>query len=214
METSEGTSYEIVQLVFAQIPKDDEHVARPYRYELPSVFPMAPPFSGKVHHPSSPNRCAHTKTSQLISRLLVQIYQQQLSLSKQFYKPEGLRSYQTPRSVFQDGSNETMLSQFHVGGGLKQWLTAQRDTTHAEDHATKYASSSSLPAWTLKVGRTTHTQIGAHLTACPDATYNHFSTQQSRLSNVMHINSLPQIIFSSPSWHVFAIDLEPIFRCG
>ena len=52
----------MVRLSFAPIPKSDERFARQYRFEPPLEFPLASPCSGIVHHLSSPDRRAPTRT--------------------------------------------------------------------------------------------------------------------------------------------------------
>eukprot|EP01018_Ginkgo_biloba_P037616 Gb_11161 [translate_table: standard] len=47
---------------FAPIPKSDERFARQYRCGPSPEFPLASPCSGIVHHLSSPNRYARTRT--------------------------------------------------------------------------------------------------------------------------------------------------------
>src|SRR3954451_2067270 len=50
------------------IPKFDDRFARQNRYEPPPEFPLASPYSGIVHHLSSPNRYALTQILPKISR--------------------------------------------------------------------------------------------------------------------------------------------------
>ena len=53
------------------MPKFDERLARQYRYEPPSGFPLTSPCSGIVHHLSGPSRHARTQTSHRGSKSVV-----------------------------------------------------------------------------------------------------------------------------------------------
>ena len=77
------------------------------------------------------------------------------------------------------------------------------------------------PALTHKARTTARVQISTHRNTCVEATGHHLSTQQSRqvalvpfasLSAISGtFNSLFKVLFTFPSWYLFAIGLEPIF---
>ena len=77
------------------------------------------------------------------------------------------------------------------------------------------------PTMTPKARHTTHLQINAYQNACADATSHRLSTQQSHQEGLVPFgslsaisgtfNSLFKVLFTFPSWYLFAIGLEPIF---
>ena len=79
----------------------------------------------------------------------------------------------------------------------------------------------SEPTLTDKVRSTTHVQIKTRCNTCVEATSHHISTQQSRQEKLVPFaslsaisgtfNSLFKVLFTFPSWYLFAIGLEPIF---
>ncbi|CAN7092761.1 unnamed protein product [Brassica rapa subsp. narinosa] len=87
----------------------DERFARQYRCGPPPEFPLASPCSGIVHHPSGPDRHAHTRTLLRRSRSVgcapVRDPANQLPCALRVYSPVDSHTCQTPWSVFQDGSN-------------------------------------------------------------------------------------------------------------
>ncbi|WZY99410.1 hypothetical protein YC2023_071739 [Brassica napus] len=74
-----------------------------------SEFPLASPRSGIVHHLSSPDKHAHTRTLLRRSRSVgcapVRDPANQLPCPLWVYSPVDSHTCQTPWSVFQDGSN-------------------------------------------------------------------------------------------------------------
>ncbi|CAN7022553.1 unnamed protein product [Brassica rapa subsp. trilocularis] len=87
----------------------DERFARQYRCGPPPEFPLASPRSGIVHHLSGPDRHAHTRTLLRRSRSVgcapVRDPANQLPCALRVYSPVDSHTFQTPWSVFQDGSN-------------------------------------------------------------------------------------------------------------
>ena len=79
----------------------------------------------------------------------------------------------------------------------------------------------SEPTLTHKVSNTTHVQIKTRCNTCVETAGHHFSTQQvsprtlvpfASLSAISGtFNSLFKVLFTFPSWYLFAIGLEPIF---
>ena len=59
MQTSEGTSFLMVQFVFRPKIKHEELFAR--QYEPPLEFPLTLPFSGTVKYVSGPTHASHSK---------------------------------------------------------------------------------------------------------------------------------------------------------
>ncbi|WZY93695.1 hypothetical protein YC2023_066024 [Brassica napus] len=94
---------------FAPIPKSDKRFARQYRCGPPPEFPLASPRSGIVHHLSGPDMHAHTRTLLRRSRSIgcapMRDPANQLPCTLRVYSPVDSHTCQTPRSVFQDGSN-------------------------------------------------------------------------------------------------------------
>jgi len=68
-ETSEETSYSMVRLVFAPIPKSEDRFARQNLFCPPTEFPLSLACSGIVHHLSGPNgyTCTHILTFKVLS---------------------------------------------------------------------------------------------------------------------------------------------------
>ncbi|CAN7105314.1 unnamed protein product, partial [Brassica rapa subsp. narinosa] len=83
--------------------------ARQYRCGPPPEFPLASPRSGIVHHLSGPDMHAHTRTLLRRSRSIgcapMRDPANQLPCTLRVYSPVDSHTCQTPRSVFQDGSN-------------------------------------------------------------------------------------------------------------
>ena len=79
----------------------------------------------------------------------------------------------------------------------------------------------SAPTLTHKVKNTAHIQIKTCCHTCVEAASHHISTQQSHQETLVPFaslsaisgtfNSLFKVLFTFPSWYLFAIDLEPIF---
>ena len=79
----------------------------------------------------------------------------------------------------------------------------------------------SEPTLTPKARSTAHVQIKTRCNTCVEATSHHISTQQSRQEKLVPFaslsaisgtfNSLFKVLFTFPSWYLFAIGLEPIF---
>ena len=79
----------------------------------------------------------------------------------------------------------------------------------------------SEPTLTTKVRSITHVQIKTHCNTCVDAAHHHISAQQSHQETLVPFaslsaisgtfNSLFKVLFTFPSWYLFAIGLEPIF---
>ncbi|CAN6974202.1 unnamed protein product [Brassica rapa subsp. trilocularis] len=87
----------------------DEQFARQYRCGPPPEFPLALPRSVIVHHLSGPDRHAHTRTLLRRSRSVgcapLRDPANHLPCALWAYSPVDSHTYQTPWSVFQDGSN-------------------------------------------------------------------------------------------------------------
>ena len=74
---------------------------------------------------------------------------------------------------------------------------------------------------THKARNTTHVQIRTHWNTCVEPASHHISTQQSHQETLVPFaslsaisgtfNSLFKVLFTFPSWYLFAIGLEPIF---
>ncbi len=74
---------------------------------------------------------------------------------------------------------------------------------------------------THKARSTAHGQIKTRCHTCVEATGHHFGTRQSRHDGLVPFaslsaisgtfNSLFKVLFTFPSWYLFAIGLEPIF---
>ena len=79
----------------------------------------------------------------------------------------------------------------------------------------------SEPTLTHKARNTTHIQFKTHCNTCVDAASHHISAQQSYQETLVPFaslsaisgtfNSLFKVLFTFPSWYLFAIGLEPIF---
>ena len=79
----------------------------------------------------------------------------------------------------------------------------------------------SEPTLTHKVRSTAHVQIRTRCNTCAEAASHHISTQQSHQETLVPFaslsaisgtfNSLFKVLFTFPSWYLFAIGLEPIF---
>ena len=79
----------------------------------------------------------------------------------------------------------------------------------------------SAPTLTHKVRSTAHIQIKTHCNPCGETAGHHISTQQSHQETLVPFaslsaisgtfNSLFKVLFTFPSWYLFAIGLEPIF---
>ena len=79
----------------------------------------------------------------------------------------------------------------------------------------------SEPTLTHKVRITTHVQFKTHCNTCVETAGYHISTQQSHQETLVPFaslsaisgtfNSLFKVLFTFPSWYLFAIGLEPIF---
>ena len=77
------------------------------------------------------------------------------------------------------------------------------------------------PTLTHKAKGTTHGQLRTHRHTCVEAASRHFGTQQSRRDGLVPFASLSaisgtfnylfKVLFTFPSWYLFAIGLEPIF---
>ena len=79
----------------------------------------------------------------------------------------------------------------------------------------------SAPTLTHKVKNTAHIQIKTCCHTCVEAASHHISTQQFHQETLVPFaslsaisgtfNSLFKVLFTFPSWYLFAIGLEPIF---
>ena len=79
----------------------------------------------------------------------------------------------------------------------------------------------SEPTLTHKVRSTAHVQIRTRSNTCVETASHHISTQQSHQETLVPFaslsaisgtfNSLFKVLFTFPSWYLFAIGLEPIF---
>ena len=79
----------------------------------------------------------------------------------------------------------------------------------------------SEPTLTHKARSTTHVQIKTHCNTCVETAGHHISAQQSHQETLVPFaslsaisgtfNSLFKVLFTFPSWYLFAIGLEPIF---
>ena len=79
----------------------------------------------------------------------------------------------------------------------------------------------SEPTVTHKVRSTTHDLIKTRCNPCGETASHHISTQQSYQERLVPFaslsaisgtfNSLFKVLFTFPSWYLFAIGLEPIF---
>ena len=79
----------------------------------------------------------------------------------------------------------------------------------------------SAPTLTHKARSTAHVQIKTHCHTCVETAGHHISTQQSHQEGLVPFaslsaisgtfNSLFKVLFTFPSWYLFAIGLEPIF---
>ena len=79
----------------------------------------------------------------------------------------------------------------------------------------------SEPTLTHKVSNTAHVQIKTRCNTCVETAGHHFSTQQANQETLVPFaslsaisgtfNSLFKVLFTFPSWYLFAIGLEPIF---
>ena len=79
----------------------------------------------------------------------------------------------------------------------------------------------SEPTLTHKVRSTAHVQIKTRCNTCVETAGHHISTQQSHQETLVPFaslsaisgtfNSLFKVLFTFPSWYLFAIGLEPIF---
>ena len=82
----------------------------------------------------------------------------------------------------------------------------------------------SEPTLTHKVRCITHVQIKTRCNTCVETAGHHISTQQSHQETLVPFaslsaisgtfNSLFKVLFTFPSWYLFAIGLEPIFSFG
>ncbi|CAN7100410.1 unnamed protein product, partial [Brassica rapa subsp. narinosa] len=106
---------------------------RAYRCGPPPEFPLASPRSGRVHHPSGPDRQAHTRTLLRRSRSVgcgpVRDPANQLPCALRVYSPVNSHTCQTPWSMFQDGSNGEP-----TGRGPKHADAKARREARAADH--------------------------------------------------------------------------------
>ena len=79
----------------------------------------------------------------------------------------------------------------------------------------------SAPTLTHKARSTAHVQIKTHCNTCVETASHHISAQQSHQETLVPFaslsaisgtfNSLFKVLFTFPSWYLFAIGLEPIF---
>ena len=101
----------------------DERFARQYRYEPPPEFPLASPYTGIVHHLSGPDRCAPTQTFHRRSGSVDGANVPPITfITRTGLTPKHSHICQTPWSVFQDGSVETILS----GSRCCGWMRSRR----------------------------------------------------------------------------------------
>ena len=150
--------------------------------------------------------------------------------------------------MFQDGSNETILSSYLCQGSVPRQSSEDHRgprngshestaTRHAgintEMSSTKHIQSpqvtyhvpgvilKSAPTLTHKARSTAHVQIKTHCNTCVETASHHISAQQSHQETLVPFaslsaisgtfNSLFKVLFTFPSWYLFAIGLEPIF---
>ena len=150
--------------------------------------------------------------------------------------------------MFQDGSNETILSSYLCQGsapraspanrkdpqGMSSESTATRHIgINSEMSSAKHIHSpqanyhvpgvflKSEPTLTHKVRSTAHVQFKTCCNTCVETASYHISTQQSHQETLVPFaslsaisstfNSLFKVLFTFPSWYLFAIGLEPIF---
>jgi hypothetical protein len=79
----------------------------------------------------------------------------------------------------------------------------------------------SEPTLTHEIRSTTHVQIKACCNTCAETESHHISAQQSSQDRLVPFaslsaisgtfNSLFKVLFTFPSWYLFAIGLEPVF---
>ena len=150
--------------------------------------------------------------------------------------------------MFQDGSNETILSSYLCQGNAPHASHSNhkdRQSMSRRSIATRHTGISqemssakhihspqanyhvpgvflkSEPTLTHKARSTTHVQIKTHCNPCGETASHHISMQQSYQETLVPFaslsaisgtfNSLFKVLFTFPSWYLFAIGLEPIF---
>ena len=162
--------------------------------------------------------------------------------------PVNLHICETPWSVFQDGSNKTILSSYLCQGSaehaspkdhkdprnMSSYNTATRHTgISSEMSSAKHIHSPQAsyhvpgvflkfePTLTHKARSTAHVQLRTHCNPYGETASHRSSTQQSHQETLVPFaslsaisgtfNSLFKVLFTFPSWYLFAIGLEPIF---
>ena len=124
--------------------------------------------------------------------------------------PRGKRMSSRRTAGHQTGHREQSKSEYRQAHSF-----AQKQTTMSLRFSTPEL------ALTHKARTTARVQVCTHRNTCVEAARLHFSTQQSRqvalvpfasLSAISGtFNSLFKVLFTFPSWYLFAIGLEPIF---
>ena len=108
----------------------------------------------------------------------------------------------------------------HTGISSEMSSTKHIHSPQANYHVPRVFLKSE-PTLTPKVRSTAHVQIRTRCNPCGETASHHISTQQSHQEKLVPFaslsaisgtfNSLFKVLFTFPSWYLFAIGLEPIF---
>ena len=128
--------------------------------------------------------------------------------------PRGPRAKKEPRKSH--GSTATRHAGISTEMSSAKHIQSPQVTYHVPGVILK-----SAPTLTHKARSTAHVQIKTHCNTCVEAAGHHISTQQSHQETLVPFaslsaisgtfNSLFKVLFTFPSWYLFAIGLEPIF---
>jgi hypothetical protein len=195
----------------------DERFARQYRYEPPSEFPLSLPFTGIVHHLSGPNRYAHTQTSlNWLVGCWCKYPSSHFHSASRFNHPWTCTYVRLLGPCFKTGRMEPFSQQLD-----HRWVPAGT-FTHPEAgyHVPEVFLSREL-VLTHKARSTTSVMLKTYCRTYVEAASNHIGTWQSCQAALVPFaslsaisgtfNSLLKVLFTFPSWYLFAIGLEAIF---
>ena len=198
----------------------DERFARQYRYEPPSEFPQISPCTGIVHHLSGPNRYAHTQTS--LNRSVscwCKNPSSHFHCANRFNHPWTRTYVRLLGPCFKTGRKDPFTHQAILVWVQQGTFTHPRACFHEPRGFPTHT-------WQMKRRARSTTIIGSKTTT-PQVnrwrwlTETHHNMQQSHQATLDPFaslsaisgtfNSLSKVLFTFPSWYLFAIGLESIF---
>ena len=133
----------------------------------------------------------------------------------------GKRARDTDRETTRDCSQRHgRTATRHAGNSTEMSSTRHIQSPQVTYHVPGVIPKSE-PTLTHKARSTAHVQIKTHCNTCVETASHHISAQQSHQETLVPFaslsaisgtfNSLFKVLFTFPSWYLFAIGLEPIF---